>query len=147
MVALTEAQRLAADLIASADRTLGADAPDLSSLAKLLQPFAQTSLEFSHPSSSQLTEPTLTVDEAPSALVTSFSTEAHDTMSASSPKMDRWNVLAIIQEARIWFEQNEPSSPVIVLLRQSERMVGKRFSELAHIIPGELLAQWDAIDV
>lgn len=36
---------------------------------------------------------------------------------------------------------------MIVLLRQSERMVGKRFSEIANAIPAELLAQWDAIDV
>ena len=61
--------------------------------------------------------------------------------------MDRWSALASIRETRLWFEQNEPSSPVVVLLRQSERMVGKRFSELANVIPAELLAQWDAVDI
>ncbi|KAF3998068.1 type VI secretion system protein TssA [Glaciimonas immobilis] len=59
---------------------------------------------------------------------------------------DRWSALVALQGVRDWFERNEPSSPVIVLLRQGERMVGKRFSELAHIIPSDLLAKWDAPD-
>ena len=61
-------------------------------------------------------------------------------------RMDRWSALAAIRDTRIWFEQNEPSSPVVVLLRQSERMVGKRFAELAHAIPADLLAAWDGVD-
>jgi type VI secretion system protein ImpA len=44
---------------------------------------------------------------------------------------------------RVWIEHNEPSSPVSVLLKQAERMWGKRFSEVAGEIPPELLQAWD----
>jgi type VI secretion system protein ImpA len=32
------------------------------------------------------------------------------------------------------------------MLREAERMVGKRFSELAQSIPLDLLSKWDAVD-
>ncbi len=60
--------------------------------------------------------------------------------------MDRWTALATMRQVREWFEDNEPSSPVTVMLREAERMVGKRFSELAQSIPLDLLAKWDAVD-
>ena len=50
---------------------------------------------------------------------------------------------AVRGEARAWFEQHEPSSPVAVLLKQAECLVGKRYAEVASAIPAELLAQWD----
>lgn len=56
----------------------------------------------------------------------------------------RDQVRANIREAREWLEQNEPSSPVAILLKQAERLVGKRFAEVAQVIPPELLAKWDA---
>ncbi|MET5013388.1 hypothetical protein AAHH80_41035, partial [Burkholderia pseudomallei] len=65
---------------------------------------------------------------------------------AQSPR-DRGGALAAIPASRLWCAQYEPSSPVMVLLRQSERMVGQRVSELANAIPAALLAQWDASDV
>lgn len=55
----------------------------------------------------------------------------------------RQAALHTIQEAREWFELVEPSSPVAVLLRQAEKMVGKRFSEVAQSIPPDLLARWE----
>lgn len=48
-----------------------------------------------------------------------------------------------IRAARLWFENHEPSSPVAVLLKQAERLVGQRFADVVDAIPLELLRQWD----
>ncbi|MBR8132146.1 type VI secretion system protein TssA [Burkholderia ambifaria] len=154
IVALADAQRAVAEIVALTRDTLQADAPDLDGVVKLLQPFAQTALDAGRapaatgPSDAPA-EPTSASDTTASLPTEATPREADaPAPSARAPRpMDRWSALAAIQETRVWFEQNEPSSPVIVLLRQSERMVGKRFSELANVIPAELLAQWDAIDV
>ena len=55
----------------------------------------------------------------------------------------REQVRQSLAQVRQWIELHEPSSPVSVLLKQAERMWGKRFSEVAHIIPAELLQAWD----
>ena len=56
---------------------------------------------------------------------------------------DRNDALERLRIIRRWFELNEPSSPTIPLLRQAERLVGKRFSEVINEIPVELLEKWD----
>ena len=56
----------------------------------------------------------------------------------------RHDAAAAIGSARRWFETHEPSSPVAVLLKQAERMVGQRFVQVADAIPIELMRQWDA---
>lgn len=61
---------------------------------------------------------------------------------AGDPQAGRETALLSIQQSRAWFELHEPSSPVVVLLRQAERMVGKRFTELANVIPIDLLQAW-----
>lgn len=58
----------------------------------------------------------------------------------------RQDVLYSIRAAREWLEVHEPSSPVAVLLKQAERMVGKRFSQVADSIPLELLKKWESED-
>ncbi|MGV2293057.1 type VI secretion system ImpA family N-terminal domain-containing protein [Trinickia sp. YCB016] len=164
--ALVEAQRLLQEIVASCQQTLDADAPELGMLAKLLQPFAQAQLEGGasaapaaatvNPAAEPVSNATAPASAAttPNAAPASAPAQSNEGYAfpaqpiASEPeRMDRWNALSRIQETRMWFEQNEPSSPVIVLLRQSERMVGKRFSEIAHIIPADLLAKWDEVDV
>ncbi len=50
---------------------------------------------------------------------------------------------ALISEARFWFDTHEPSSPVGVLLRRAEYLVGKRYAEVALAIPSALLAEWE----
>lgn len=62
---------------------------------------------------------------------------------ASTTPWDRHTALERIREARHWFEQHEPSSPIPVLLRRAEQFVGKRYSEVVQAIPAELLRQWD----
>lgn len=48
-----------------------------------------------------------------------------------------------IREARLWFEEHEPSSPVSLLLRKAEQLVGKRFAEVVETLPLELLEKWE----
>jgi len=57
--------------------------------------------------------------------------------------VDRHDALNLIREARRWFEQHEPSSPIPVLLRRAEQFVGKRYVDVVNAIPAELLAQWE----
>lgn len=61
------------------------------------------------------------------------------TMSVSS----RQQATESLQKIRVWFEENEPSSPVSVLLWQAEKMIGKRFYEVAQCIPLDVLARWE----
>jgi len=60
--------------------------------------------------------------------------------------MNRQEALILINTARQWFETNEPSSPIPVLLKRAEQFVGKRYVEVVNAIPGELLAQWEQTD-
>ncbi|EIS5503162.1 ImpA family type VI secretion system protein [Salmonella enterica] len=62
------------------------------------------------------------------------------------PIRDRNDALERLRCIRRWFESSEPSSPTIPLLRQAERLVGKRFSEVINEIPVELLEKWDALE-
>ncbi|RKP52328.1 ImpA family type VI secretion system protein [Trinickia fusca] len=55
---------------------------------------------------------------------------------------DRYAARELIREAREWFEQHEPSSPIPLLLRRAEYFVGRRYAEVVHAIPVELLAAW-----
>ena len=59
---------------------------------------------------------------------------------------DRHAALDLIREARQWFEQHEPSSPIPVLLKRAEQFVGKRYADVVTAIPPELLAQWEQAD-
>ncbi|MCA8281047.1 type VI secretion system ImpA family N-terminal domain-containing protein [Burkholderia cepacia] len=56
---------------------------------------------------------------------------------------DRRAALMLICAARRWFETNEPSSPIPVLLKRAEQFVGKRYVDVVRAIPAELLAQWE----
>jgi type VI secretion system protein ImpA len=60
-----------------------------------------------------------------------------------SGTLDRHGALERIREARHWFEQHEPSSPIPVLLRRAESFVGKRYAEAVKAIPVELIEQWE----
>jgi len=59
---------------------------------------------------------------------------------------NRHAALDLIRTARQWFEQHEPSSPIPLLLRRAEQLVGKRYEEVVQAIPSELLAQWSQDD-
>jgi type VI secretion system protein ImpA len=55
---------------------------------------------------------------------------------------NRKEAILAIKKATLWFIENEPSSPVIILLNQAEKMIGKKFSEVFQSIPEELVYQW-----
>lgn len=55
---------------------------------------------------------------------------------------NRAAALASIRTARQWFEACEPSSPVALLLRQAERLTGKRFDEVFQALPADLVERW-----
>ncbi|VWD44078.1 ImpA family type VI secretion system protein [Burkholderia contaminans] len=59
---------------------------------------------------------------------------------------DRQAALELIGAARRWFETNEPSSPIPVLLKRAEQFVGKRYVDVVKAIPPDLLAQWEEAD-
>ncbi|MXN73653.1 type VI secretion system protein TssA [Burkholderia sp. 4701] len=70
-----------------------------------------------------------------------------DTIALTATALsDRRDALQRIREARVWFEVHEPSSPIPVLLKRAEQLVGKRYIEVVNAIPAELLLQWGADD-
>jgi type VI secretion system protein ImpA len=124
---LSQASRAARQIAAWAQHRLGQDAPSLQALIDLLKPFDEI-------------EPEAGPESKP----------AGHSESATRPHVrgatSRDDVLQSIREAREWFENHEPSSPVAVLLRQAEHMVGKRFAEVADAIPLDLLRKWDSAE-
>jgi type VI secretion system protein ImpA len=59
---------------------------------------------------------------------------------------EREQIRALLQQVRQWIEHHEPSSPVTILIKQADRMWGKRFSEIATMIPPDLMKAWDRDD-
>lgn len=150
-LALVQVQHYAEEIAALTRSLLGENAPDLDGLLKLLRPFSMEArntpmLEAEPPR----TDESFIVATAPATIANDAPPLPGDTITApgGAPRndgalRDRWSALANIRQTRLWFEQHEPSSPVAVLLRQAERMVGKRFAEIAHQIPADLLTLWD----
>ncbi|MGJ7578663.1 ImpA family type VI secretion system protein [Variovorax sp. RHLX14] len=109
---------------------LGDEAPSLARLLRLLTPF-------------ELVRDGLPPMEKPVKIPKAFLEKTQPAAAQKSP-LARHDAAAGIRAAREWFEMHEPSSPVAVLLKQAERMVGQRFVQVADAIPLELLRQWDA---
>ena len=59
---------------------------------------------------------------------------------------EREQIRALLRQVRQWIEHHEPSSPVTILIKQADRMWGKRFSEVATMIPPDLMQAWDRDD-
>ncbi len=59
---------------------------------------------------------------------------------------EREQIRALLRQVRQWIEHHEPSSPVTILIKQADRMWGKRFSEVAGMIPPDLMQAWDRDD-
>lgn len=59
---------------------------------------------------------------------------------------EREQIRALLLHIRQWVERHEPSSPVTILLKQADRMWGRRFAEVAHVIPPDLMQAWDRDD-
>ncbi|TDR33060.1 ImpA family type VI secretion system protein [Hydromonas duriensis] len=65
-----------------------------------------------------------------------FLNASHDAASGRS------HAQGLIRQARLWFVQNEPSSPVVLLLQQAEGLIGKPFEQVFQAIPADLVEQW-----
>jgi type VI secretion system protein ImpA len=59
---------------------------------------------------------------------------------------EREQIRALLCQVRQWIEHHEPSSPITILIKQADRMWGKRFSEIATMIPPDLMKAWDSDD-
>jgi len=129
--ALIEALPLAKGINDCAQQQLDDHAPDLSPLLQVLG-----ALHIGEPAS----PPVPSVGEAQPNFAPQLPHEEHTVTSLTE---EREQVLQSLRQARQWVERHEPSSPVSVLLKQAERMWGRRFSEVAHVIPAELLREWD----
>lgn len=129
---------------------LGDDAPELKPLLKLLHHLAQprdsavpkVQAESVQPSqATALSGGAVALQSAKNLQATNH---AVMTLPDAGQALDqREHIRALLSQVRVWIEHNEPSSPVSVLLKQAERMWGKRFSEVAGEIPPELLQAWD----
>lgn len=138
VLALTEAARFARRLREWLQANMQEHAPNLEAFFRLLSYFYR---EGSEPFNFQQETAALSTQDAESG---GHAEVPPTTVPAShlSPEMARENALRTIRGVREWFEQYEPSSPVPVLLRQAERMIGKKFSEVAQEIPSDLLERW-----
>ena len=61
---------------------------------------------------------------------------------AGNNVQNRMEVRQLIIQAQQWFEINEPSSPVALLLHQAQQLIGKPFEDIFQAIPPELVQQW-----
>ncbi|RIX85499.1 type VI secretion system protein TssA [Acidovorax cavernicola] len=126
---LAQAAEAAAQIVAWAGQHLGQDAPPLHALVRLLAHFQRSASPAAH-------------------VVVATTPDPRPPWPESKPLgrglATRDEILRDIGNARRWFECNEPSSPVAVLLKQAERMTGLRFSQVADAIPLDLLRKWDS---
>lgn len=136
-----------------AQQSMGDEAPDLQPLMSLFAPLLSTAnpglpsvVPLVHAEAVEVTAAPVEFSQskAPSTVGSTVPTHWPAThTSAASALLSREQVRDALAQVRLWIEQHEPSSPVSVLIKQAERMWGKRFSEIAHMIPLELLKEWD----
>jgi len=140
--ALMQVQQLALRLVQLIGDDLGEAAPDLRPLLNVLVLFNGAPLPvMESPIMPPITPPM--VSQEPVATANSASVPVATLTESGIPHSERLAALQLIAQARSWFELHEPSSPVAILLQQAEKMVGKRYSEVAHCIPQELLQSWE----
>jgi type VI secretion system protein ImpA len=134
---------------------LGDESPNIEPLLKALKPFlpyspnatannAQIANNADNPAA-LASVPILSDAQTQTQVQVQTSPALQIPASAVTPTtaQNREQASALIAQAQTWFDTHEPSSPVGILLKQAHKMVGKKFSEIAHSIPAELLQQWD----
>lgn len=126
---------------------LGDDAPSLQPLLRLLAPYARHRAE--PPPAAEAPGPVPHPPPIPSigctaSLLPGMPALPDAARPVAAPGRDREALRAVLADARDWFETHEPSSPVAILLRQAERMIGLRWNQLAQALPAEWLQKWDA---
>ncbi|WP_295536850.1 type VI secretion system ImpA family N-terminal domain-containing protein [uncultured Pseudacidovorax sp.] len=138
---LTAAARHAQGVAQWCRTALGDHAPDLGPLLRLLGLFVPAAEEVEALAPQ---EPSAPAAAAPA--MAAVMPHGPVPVWTERTMLTREDALDAIRHAREWFELQEPSSPIPTLLRQAERMVGRRFSEVADWVPLELMRQWEAAD-
>ena len=142
---LAEAAKLLRVIDKWAKSQLGDDAPSLTALSRVLDLFIDPKERGNtHACGTRSGVAEANDPAAAEAGSSAGVSPAGDAVSGGARALTRDDVLADIRSARQWFESHEPSSPVAVLLKQAERMVGKRFFQVADSIPLDLLKKWEA---
>lgn len=126
------------------ETNLPGHAPDLSALPRLLRLVGNP--ELAQPASVSAESPGEARAElrlpSPSPIPIDASAQPDLRQDAADMPADRHAALIQIRAAREWFENHEPSSPVSLLLRQAEHLVGKSFAEVFQAIPADLVERW-----
>ena len=127
------------------------DAPNLEPLIRLLACLAS----FAEPQSRPAKLHAEAMEPGDSPLMVSEGFKQIDSQGLTAlapPKLhqnvveEREQIRALLRQVRQWIEHHEPSSPVTILIKQADRMWGKRFSEIATMIPPDLMKAWDSDD-
>ncbi|NVO07733.1 MAG: type VI secretion system ImpA family N-terminal domain-containing protein [Rhodoferax sp.] len=125
------------------------DAPQLTPLLQLLGALAY----FAEPEtrSTKLQAEAMEHSERKRVVTQELPTEATPGLTTVVPPalqpnivQEREQIRALLRQVRQWIEHHEPSSPLTILIKQADRMWGKRFSEIATMIPPDLMKAWDS---
>ena len=125
------------------------DAPDLEPLIRLLASLAS----FAEPEKRATKMHAEAMEQGESHLMVAegfTQIESHVLTTMATPMLhqnvmeEREHIRALLRQVRQWIEHHEPSSPVTILIKQADRMWGKRFSEIATMIPPDLMKAWDS---
>lgn len=142
IAAMDEACALALAVQRWCETNLPGYAPDVDALPRLLRLAGDP--ELAQPAVVQAESTIGAPADRPSPIPIPIDIGARLSLAKDSAGMpaDRHAALVQIRAAREWFEDHEPSSPVSLLLRQAEHLVGKPFAEVFQTIPAELVERW-----
>ena len=129
--------------------SLGDDAPSLEPLIRLiacLASFAEPEKRVAkfHAEAMEPADSQLMVSEGFKQVDSQSLTTFTAPMLQQSVIEEREQIRLQLRQVRQWIEHHEPSSPVTILIKQADRMWGKRFSEIATMIPPDLMKAWDS---
>lgn len=156
LASLAAARSEALRIEAWARPRLSAECPDFAPILRLLAPFAtEETLAVPSPKPIRSSAPASPVDNVgpidtdhlptetpPSSDVKSAPPSPESPAATETSCVDRAAAKRLIVEARGWFAVNEPSSPVIDLLRQAEYLIGRSYIDVVDAIPRDLLLRW-----
>ncbi|SAK49450.1 ImpA domain-containing protein [Caballeronia pedi] len=133
---------------------LGVYAPDLSALSRVLRRVAGDFVTAA-PTMAPLgpedevvrTTSDAAADESNDAHTDIADARALVDVAAPMPRVEthargRDDALESMRAVRLWFERHEPSSPIPLLLRRAESLVGKGYAEIIGAIPSDLIEKW-----
>lgn len=157
VLALANASALLRQIDQRGRDSLGAEAPNIQVILRLIDlfevesadaptgtpPAATTKTEETRPTEAAVISSSTRADELPQRSRPHHTALATDS-GHTTPIERREQVRESLRAAREWLELCEPSSPVALLLKQADRLLGKRFAEVVQAIPPDLLAKWDA---